>query len=291
MLTEKNKFPIVIAEIGGNHKGDMNIAFRMIEMLKYYCEIDYVKFQKRCNKELLTEAEYNAPHPHPENSYGKTYGEHREFLEFDIEQHKQLKQHCEKHNIGYACSVWDLTSTKEIVSLNPDYIKIPSACNLKFDIYDYLINNYDKEVHISLGMTTHEEEEKIIRYFEDNDKNKNVILYACVSGYPLQMDQVYLNEIKRLKEKFKYRVKNIGFSGHHVGYTVDMVATTFDISHIERHFTLDRTWKGTDHKASLLPEAMRILNKHVKLINNAVQYKPEEIIDVEWVQRKKLKRF
>ena len=102
--------PFVIAEIGCNHKGDMDIAKRLIRTAAIYCEVDAVKFQKRCNRELLTPEQYNAPHPNPANSYGKTYGEHREFLEFTVEQHRELKEYCEEMNIVYSTSVWDLTS-------------------------------------------------------------------------------------------------------------------------------------------------------------------------------------
>ena len=89
------KKPYVIAEIGCNHKGEMEIAKEMIEVAAVFCKVDAVKFQKRCNKELLTSEQYNAPHPNPYNAYGATYGEHREFLEFDLEQHAQLKRWCE----------------------------------------------------------------------------------------------------------------------------------------------------------------------------------------------------
>ena len=106
--------PYLIAEIGCNHKGNMDIAREMIETAAVFCKADAVKFQKRCNKELLTPEQYNAPHPHPENSYGNTYGEHREYLEFDLNQHRQLKKWCEDFGITYATSVWDLTSAKEI---------------------------------------------------------------------------------------------------------------------------------------------------------------------------------
>ena len=95
-----------------------------------YCKADVVKFQKRCNHELLTPEEYNAPHPHPENSYGKTYGEHRDFLEFTLEQHRQLQEWCNEFGIAYSTSVWDITSAKEICTLKPNLIKVPSACNL-----------------------------------------------------------------------------------------------------------------------------------------------------------------
>ena len=97
--------PIVIAEIGCNHKGDLKIAK---EMIKIAAEsgADYVKFQKRDNKYLLGD-KYNIPHPVPENSYGKTYGMHREFLEFNIKQHKELYLTCKKYKIGYSISVWE----------------------------------------------------------------------------------------------------------------------------------------------------------------------------------------
>ena len=132
------KNPIIIAEIGCNHKGNMDIAHEMIITAATYCKADIVKFQKRCNKELLTEEQYNAPHPNPNNSYGSTYGEHREFLEFDLDQHKQLKKWCDECGIEYSSSVWDLTSAKEIVSLNPKLIKIPSAVNLNKPVLEYL---------------------------------------------------------------------------------------------------------------------------------------------------------
>jgi len=91
------KRPRIIAEIGCNHKGSMEIAHEMIMMAAKFCKADAVKFQKRNNKEYLSEEQYNAPHPNPIHAYGNTYGEHREFLEFDLEQHQQLKKWCEEY--------------------------------------------------------------------------------------------------------------------------------------------------------------------------------------------------
>ncbi|WP_375239676.1 N-acetylneuraminate synthase family protein, partial [Aurantibacter sp.] len=121
------KKPYVIAEIGCNHKGNMETAKELIKVSKIFCNVDAVKFQKRHNKELLTEEQYNAEHPNPINSYGDTYGAHREFLEFSVEQHQELKTFCEDLDVVYSTSVWDVTSAKEIASLNPEFIKIPSA--------------------------------------------------------------------------------------------------------------------------------------------------------------------
>ena len=157
-MTKNNyKKPFVIAEIGCNHKGDIEIAKELIKVAKIFCNADAVKFQKRNNKELLTEQQYNQPHPNPANAYGETYGLHREYLEFDINQHAELKAYCEEMGIIYSTSVWDLTSAKEISSLHPLFIKIPSACNNNVEMLIWLCQNYKGEIHVSTGMTTKSE--------------------------------------------------------------------------------------------------------------------------------------
>lgn len=282
--------PTIIAEIGGNHKGNMEIAKEMIMTAAAFCKADVVKFQKRCNKELLTEEEYNAPHPNPANSYGDTYGAHREFLEFNLEQHRQLKAWCEEYGVVYSTSVWDITSAKEIVSLNPQLIKIPSACNLNKGLLEYLCDNFNGDIHLSFGMTTQEEEEMIVRFFEEKGKAKNLIIYSCTSGYPVPFEDISLLEITRLKEAYGDRVKAIGFSGHHLGIAVDSAAVALGAEWIERHFTLDRTWKGTDHAASLEPDGLRKLVRDCNAVYKALTYKKEQVLDIEKVQRDKLKK-
>ncbi len=281
--------PYVIAEAGCNHKGEIGIAKEMIQEAAYFCKADAIKFQKRCNKELLTPEQYNAPHPNPENSYGKTYGEHREYLEFTVDQHAQLKEWCEEAGITYSTSVWDLTSAKEIAGLKPKFIKIPSACNTHFEMLQWLCDNYQGEIQLSFGMTTLEEEEKIVRLFEENGRNKDLVLYDCTSGYPVPFKDVCLLEITRLREKYESRVKAIGFSGHHLGIAADVAAYTLGASYIERHYTLDRTWKGTDHAASLEPDGVRRLVRNLNQVYEALSYKEKEVLPIEQVQRDKLK--
>ena len=289
--------PVIIAEIGCNHKGDMAIAHKMIKLLGTFkllnenSYIDIVKFQKRTNKELLTPEEYNAPHPNPANSYGKTYGEHREFLEFNLEQNKQLKEWCEEEGLIYSTSTWDLTAAKEIVSLNPKLIKVPSASNLNFDMLEYLRDNYSGDIHLSFGMTNHKEEQKIVDFFKAKNRAKDLVIYACTSGYPVPFEDICLREITRLKESYGNDVKAIGFSGHHLGIAVDIAALALGATYFERHFTLDRTWKGTDHAASLEPQGLQKLARDLRQTYLALQYKPKEILDIEEVQRKKLKRI
>lgn len=283
------KKPFIIAEAGCNHMGKMEIAYELINTAARFCKADAIKFQKRCPRELLTQEQYNAPHPNPVNSYGDTYGAHREYLEFTVEQHAQLKAWCEDAGIIYSTSVWDMTSAKEIASLDPAFIKIPSACNTHFEMLQWLCDNYNGEIQLSFGMTNHEEEEQIVKLFEQNNRSKDLVLFNCTSGYPVPFHDVCLLEINRMREQYEERVKAIGFSGHHLGIAIDTAAYTLGASIIERHYTLDRTWKGTDHAASLEPDGIRRLVRNLNAVHDALTYKESEILPIEQVQRDKLK--
>ena len=281
---------MLVAEVGCNHKGDMSIAHELIKMAAIFCRVDVVKFQKRTNRELLTPEEYDRPHPNPQNSYGATYGEHREFLEFNVDQHRQLQQWCNELGVAYSTSVWDLTAAKEMTTLQPKLLKIPSACNLDVEMAHYLCDNYGGEIHVSFGMSDHAEEAKIIDLYAKKGRNKDLVIYACTSGYPVPFEDLCLLEIKRLKEAYGSMVKHVGFSGHHLGIAADIAALALGATVFERHFTLDRTWKGTDHAASLEPDGMRRLARDLRNVSLALTYKKEEILPIEWEQRKKLKR-
>ena len=137
----------IIAEIGCNHKGDFAVAREMIITAATFCKVDVVKFQKRNPQELLSIEQYSAPHPNSNNAYGKTYGEHREFLEFSIDQHKELKKLCEDFGIDYSTSIWDVVSAKQVVSLQPKMIKIPSASNLYWEMLSILADEFEGEIH------------------------------------------------------------------------------------------------------------------------------------------------
>jgi N-acetylneuraminate synthase len=281
--------PMVMAEIGCNHMGQFEIAKELIDVAKE-AGADFVKFQKRCPKELLTQEQYNAPHPVPENSYGKTYGEHREFLELNANQHCDLNEYCKKVGIGYSTSVWDITSAKEIVAINPALIKVGSPSNQHFEMMAVLRDEYEGDVHVSTGMTTKDEIESIVKFFESTGCAKSrLVLYNCTSGYPVPYDSVCLLEIKRLQHLYADRVKHIGFSGHHLGTAIDVAAIALGAVWVERHFTKDCTWKGTDHGASLEPDDLKKLCDDLKATHQAMTYKGEEVLPIENVQRKKLK--
>ena len=190
----------------------------------------------------------------------------------------------------FSTSVWDITSAKEICTLKPNLIKVPSACNLNKRLLEYLCDNFSGEIHLSFGMTTHEEEELIIQFFESKGRNKDLVIYNCTSGYPVPFEDICLLELTRLCELYASRVKAVGFSGHHLGIAVDSAAVALGAEWIERHFTLDRTCKGTDHADSLEHDGVRKLARDCRAVAKALTYKEKEILDIEEVQRNKLKK-
>jgi sialic acid synthase len=286
-LPDRFRTPRFVAEIGCNHLGQLEIAKQMIVVAKT-CGADVAKFQKRCPRELLTPEQYDAPYDNP-HSYGRTYGAHREFLELDIRTHALIKAYAEDHGIEYATSVWDLTSAREVAELEPRSIKVPSACNNHLRLLETLRDEYGGEVHLSAGMSTPEEIDESVDVFRSCPER--VVLYACTSGYPVPFKDVCLLEITRLAELYARagRVHSIGFSGHHNGIAIDSMAALLGASVIERHFTLDRASKGSDHAASLEPGGFSRLTRDIKHIAEAWTFKPESILPIERVQRKKLK--
>ena len=281
--------PKVIAEIGCNHMGSMDIAKELILLAKE-AGVGYVKFQKRNNPELLTQEQYDTPHPVSENSYGSTYGEHREFLEFDVNQNRELTEYCDSLGIVYSTSVWDVTSAKEMITFEPEFLKVPSACNNNFDMLKVLRDEFKGQVQLSIGMTTKEEVEEIVLFFEEAGQAKTrLLIYSCTSGYPVPAKNVALLEINWLYDNYGDRVNSIGFSGHHLGVALDVSAYTLGAKWIERHFTKDRTWKGTDHSASLEPQGLQKLVRDLNAAHEALHFKDSEILPIEQVQRDKLK--
>ena len=140
-------------------------------------------------------------------------------------------------------------------------------------------------------MTTPDEQDNIVELLEGLGAANRLVLYACTSGYPVPFEDICLLEITRLQEAYGQRVKEIGFSGHHLGIAVDVAAVTLGATWVERHFTFDRTWKGTDHAASLEPDGLRKLVRDVHAVSKALTMKDRPILDIEEVQRSKLKRL
>jgi len=256
----------IVAEACCNHMGDISIAEDMIKTAKL-CGADYIKFQKRNPEISVPKNQQHKSHPRPEQSFGDTYLNHRKYLEFNIDQQKHLQDVCKKTGIEYSCSVWDIKSAQEILSLSPNYVKIPSAMNNNYKLLDYVYQNSHCDVHVSLGMINSEEIEQLSDYL--SAYIDRTVVYWTTSGYPVKFEELFLLEIQKLVERFP----RVGFSGHHLGIAADVAAYVLGATWIERHFTLDRTWKGTDQAASLEPSGLEKLCRDIKAIQKSLQYK------------------
>jgi sialic acid synthase len=281
----------LIAEVGCNHQGSFEIARRFIDVATSFSGARHIKFQKRTVRELLTPEEYNRPHPVPENAHGTTYGAHREALEFSVDEHRELKAYCEAKGAAYGCSVWDMTSLNEVIAVQPAWLKIPSALNTHRDLLAHACRHFAGPIHISLGMTTRREEIDLVDLLRAEGRLPDVVLYACTSGYPIEGADACLLEITRLIQRYGKELRAVGYSGHHNGISLDIAAATLGARYIERHFTLNRTWRGTDHAASLEPDGLRRLNRNLAQLATGLTYKSQDVLPVEEPQRMKLKRW
>ena len=277
----------LIAEIGCVHLGSLERAKKLASLAKYH-GADVLKTQKRNPRESTPKNLWNEPHPNQDFAYGKTYLEHRENLELPLEAHQELKKYCKSIGITYSTSVWDETSAREIITLDPEFIKIPSSCNHNHKLFDILFYEYDKQVHISLGMTTKEERTHFINIFTKGKYRQfqnRLVVYHCTSGYPVPFTNIYLKEIEELCKYFN----KVGFSNHSRGIALDPCAFALNARYFERHFIDDRTCLVTDAANSLEPQGLSKLKRDLNAIEAALKYKPHELDEIELVQRNKLR--
>lgn len=237
----------VSAEIGQNHNGSLKTAKSMVVMAAL-AGCWAVKFQKR-TVSAMDPGRLAMPYLNP-HSYGKTYGEHREALELSPADHAELWNFCRLQGIAYATSVWDVGALDAVRTLLGPYLKIPSASNEDWKLLEAVRDVWPDEVHISNGMATPGVEEEWRKLFGDR-----LVVYVATSCYPCSFADVCLGDLLRLRRN-GFRV---GLSGHHPGIAIDIAAAAMGALVIERHVTLDRTAKGTDHAASLEPEGLRKL--------------------------------
>lgn len=275
----------VVAEIGAVHIGSLERA-KNLTRLAALCGADYVKLQKRNPMESVPKRMRNEPHPNQRFAYGDTYLEHRKALELNIEDHAKMKEYCDSIKIGYATSVWDVTSAREIISLNPDFIKIPSPCNMNQNLLEVLATEYQGDIHISTGMIMAGEKADLYVMLSEMGLENRVVIYHCTSEYPCPFEHLYLLEIERLK---RTPTKMVGFSDHGYGIAADIVAYTLGAQWIERHFIDDRTFRHTDASASLEPDGLRRLCRDLKAVYKALKSKGTEITREELEQRTKLR--
>ncbi len=256
---EKSNF-FLIAEIGNNHQGNIDLAKRMIIEAKN-SGAHAVKFQKRFNRDLYTEKMYNSPYNNP-NSFGKTYGEHRDYLEFNLSEYKILKKFAEKHRVIFFATPFDFKSLSFLKKLNLSAYKIASGDLTNLPLQK-AIAKIKKPIFLSTGGGKIKDIDRAVKNILKY--NKKLCVMHCTAAYPAKENMMNLKFIKTLKKK--YPSVTIGLSDHYSGILSSTVAFTNGAEVFEKHFTLNRSNKGTDNAFSLEPSGLRKLRNYLDRIN------------------------
>ncbi len=278
-LVKDNCF--VIAEIGHNHKGSVDLAKKLFLSAKN-CGASAVKLQKRSNKELYTNSFFNQPYNH-RNSYGKTYGEHREFLELSEDEYKELIIYAKEIDIEFLCTPFDEESLIFLEKLNMPAYKIASADLINIPLQKKIAET-DKPIFLSTGGGTFED---VRRAYENITKiNKKLIILHCTASYPADIKDMNLNVIPELLKQ--YPDNTIGLSDHENGIDAASVAFMLGARVFEKHFTLNRADKGTDHSFSLEPQGLEKLIRNLNRIPMMLGDKEKKLLTSEEAPLKKM---
>jgi sialic acid synthase len=244
----------VIAEIGHNHQGSLDLCKEMFDAAKL-AGCNAVKLQKRDNRTLYTQEFYDSPY-NSENAFGATYGLHREALEFDRSQYAELKIHAKKLGITFFATAFDIPSAEFLLSLDMPAIKIASGDCQNAALLKWLDVNCRKELPIIVSTGGGGRPAAAWSLF------RNIAILHCTSGYPAKYNELNLRAIKTYRKEFKQTV--IGWSAHDTGIAMAPVAYALGARIIEKHFTLNRAWKGTDQSFSLEPQGMKAMIDNLK---------------------------
>jgi sialic acid synthase len=247
----------VIAEIGHNHQGSVEQAKQMFDRAKE-CGAHAVKIQKRDNRSLYTEEFFNKPYDN-ENSFGPTYGLHREALEFDKAQNEELRDYSREIGITFFATAFDHSSAELLAEIDMPAYKIASADLPNLPLLRH-VAEIGKPMVISTGGATLEDVRRAMDTI--TSINDQVALLQCTAEYPAKWDEMDLRVIQTYRDLFPHNV--VGLSSHDNGIAMAVAAYVLGARIIEKHFTLDRAMKGTDHRFSLEPQGLRKLLRDLK---------------------------
>lgn len=282
VISEDN-YPFIIAEIGNNHNGDIKIAKKLIDEAQK-CGANSVKFQTKDIETAFSQEMLNKNYE-TRNSFGKTYREHKQFLELSINQLSELKKYSEDRDLIFFSTPFDLKSLNRLEKLNMEIYKISS-----FHVTDLVlveaIAKKKKPVIMSTGMSTIKEIDKAVKILKKY-KCKYIIMH-CVSSYPTNPKDLNLGAIKVLRQRYKCLV---GYSGHETNVNIAPSVVLYNACAIERHFTLDRAMKGPDHALSLEPSGLNLLVQRSKLIFDAKGLEKKFVNECELETRKKFRGY
>tara|TARA_B110000858_G_C17737495_1_gene443258 strand:+ start:265 stop:1113 length:849 start_codon:yes stop_codon:yes gene_type:complete len=246
--------PYLIAEIGINHNGSLDIAKKLINAA-IESGFNAVKFQKRDIKLVYSKEVLDSPR---ESQWGTTQREQKLGLEFEKKEYDAIAEYCKLNKIEWFASAWDINSLNFLDNYDLKFHKIASAMIVDSNFLTEVAKR-KKHTFISTGMSTLENIDNAVRIFKKNDCSFE--LMHCVSTYPMKVEDANLLTINALKKKYNC---NVGYSGHENGVAVSLAAFSLDISSLERHITLDRTMYGSDQAASLELQGMKDLTSSIQ---------------------------
>jgi len=243
----------IVAEIGINHNGDVNLAKKLIDMA-VFAGCDAVKFQKRTIELVYTPEELAKERESP---FGTTNGDLKRGLEFGEKEYQEIDRYCKERGIIWFASPWDVRSVDFLEKFNVPCYKIASPCLTDDELLKY-VKSKGKPIILSTGMSTEEEIKRAVKILGE----KNLVVLHCTSTYPSKLEELNLKVINWLKKEFNCPV---GYSGHETGIVEPVMAVVLGACVVEKHITLDRAMWGSDHAASLEPNG---LNRLVRDIRN-----------------------
>jgi len=252
-----------IAEIGINHNGSLEIAKKLINVAKL-ANCDFVKFQKRNPDVCVPEHQKGVLRQTP---WGEMrYIDYKHKMEFGKEEFDEIDAYCKQQEIQWTTSVWDMDSLNFSLQYDLPFLKIPSALITELDLVRETARN-SKQIILSSGMSTEEEVDTAINTaLEVSD---NVVMMHCNSSYPCPLEELNLNCITTLKQKYGDKIV-VGYSGHELFLHTSLAAVTLGAQYIERHITLDRKMWGTDQSCSLEPQGLFRLTQATRQLEEAL---------------------
>lgn len=278
-LVGDNQPCYIVAEIGINHNGDLELAKRLISVA-VAAGCDAVKFQKRTVDVVYSPEELAKPRESP---FGATNGDLKRGLEFALEDYQDLDAYCKAVNITWFASCWDEQSVDFINQFDPPCFKIASASLTDDDLLRHT-RATGKPVILSTGMTTLEE---IDHALDVLGKENLILLHAC-SAYPAFYEELNLRAVPAMRERYGLPV---GYSGHETGIPSSVAAVVLGACCVERHITLDRAMWGSDHAASLEPNGISRLVRDIRLIEQSMGDGVKRVFEREYPVIKKLRRI
>ena len=273
----------VIAEIGNNHQGDLAKAKELFLEAKN-AGADAVKLQKRDNATLFTQQAYDAPYDN-RNSFGPSYGSHREFLEFGWAEYVELKSYADELDILFFSTAFDIPSADFLEKLDMPAYKIASGDLRTLPLIKH-VASFGKPIIVSTGGGTLDDVQRV--YDEIMPINSQLCIMQCTAGYPPEWDQLNLRVIESYRQNFPGAVT--GFSSHDSGIAMSIAGYMLGARMIEKHFTLNRAMKGTDHSFSLEPQGLTKMVRDLRRLDLALGDGVKTVYDSETAPVKKMSK-